>query len=50
MSPEQVTAVAKKNWENDPKLHREFTSEGAYISFCKMEAAGRVRILNKKPA
>jgi signal peptide peptidase SppA len=50
MSPEQVAAVAKKNWENEPKLHREFTSEGAYIAFCKMEAAGRVRILNKKPA
>jgi signal peptide peptidase SppA len=50
MSPEQVTAVAKKNWENDPKLHREFTSEGAYVAFCKAEAAGRVKILNKKPA
>jgi hypothetical protein len=50
MSPEQVTAAAKKNWENDPKLHREFTSEAAYVAFCKAEASGRVKILNKKPA
>ena len=50
MSQEQVTAVAKENWLKNPKLHREFTSEAAYTAFCKAEASGRVRILNKKPA
>jgi signal peptide peptidase SppA len=47
MSPEQVAAIAKTNWQNDPKLHCEFTSEGAYIAFCKADAAGRVRILGR---
>jgi signal peptide peptidase SppA len=50
MSQEQVTAVAKENWLKNPKLHSEFTSEAAYTAFCKAEAAGRVRILNRKPA
>jgi signal peptide peptidase SppA len=50
MSAEQVTAVAKANWQKNPKLHNEFTSETAYVAFCKAEASGRVRILNKKPA
>ena len=50
MTPDQVTATAKDNWAKNPKLHREFTSENSYIAFCKAEAAGRVRILNKKPA
>ena len=47
MSQEQVAAIAKANWQNDPKLHCEFTSEGAYIAFCKADAAGRVRILGR---
>ena len=47
MSREQVAAIAKTNWQNDPKLHCEFTSEGAYIAFCKADAAGRVRILGR---
>jgi hypothetical protein len=50
MSPAQVEAVAKSNWQNDPKLSTEFTSCESYVAFCKAEAAGRVRILNKKPA
>ena len=50
MSETQVVAVAKTNWQNNPKLHNEFTSEAAYVAYCKAEASGRVRILNKKPA
>ena len=48
MSQEQVAAVAKREWETNPKLHREFTGEGAYIAFCKAVAAGRVRVLDKR--
>jgi hypothetical protein len=47
MSPAQVEAVAKANWLQDPKLSNEFTSEAAYIAFCKMEAQGRIRILGR---
>jgi hypothetical protein len=47
MSQEQVATVAKTTWAQNPKLHREFTSEDAYVAFCKAEAAGRVRILGR---
>jgi hypothetical protein len=50
MSQEQVAALAKKNWKRTPKLHREFRSETAYVAFCKAEAAGRVRFLDKLKA
>ena len=38
MSQELVAAIAKANWQMNPKLHNEFTSEGAYIAYCKAEA------------
>jgi hypothetical protein len=47
LSQEQVAALAKMTWERNPKLHREFRSQGAYVAFCKAEAAGRVRRLDK---
>ena len=47
MSQEQVAALAKMNWKRTPKLHREFTSEAAYVAYCKADAAGRVRFLDK---
>jgi hypothetical protein len=47
MSPEQAVAAAKTNWQNDPKLHHEFTGEDAYVAFCKAVAAGRVRVIDK---
>jgi capsid assembly protease len=50
MSEEQVKAIAAENWKKNPKLHGEFTSEATYTAFCKAEAAGRIRILNRKPA
>jgi capsid assembly protease len=45
MSDEQVAAVAKDEWQQNPKLAREFTSENAYIAFRKAEAAGRIRVM-----
>jgi len=50
MSDDQVTAVAKDEWAKDPKLHRQFTGEAAYVALRKAEAQGRVRVLSKKPA
>jgi hypothetical protein len=48
MSQEQVAAVAKREWETNPQLHREFTGEAQYIAFRKAEAAGRIRVLNTR--
>lgn len=48
MSPEQVTDIAKREWATNPKLHREFTGEAQYVAFRKAEAAGRIRVLNKR--
>ena len=46
-SMSEVEAVAKANWLQDPNLSNEFTSEAAYVAFCKADAAGRVRILGR---
>jgi hypothetical protein len=50
MSQEQIAAVAKTTWAQNPKLHREVTSEGAYVAFCKAEASGRARIFGRPTA
>jgi hypothetical protein len=47
MSQEQVMAIAKREWGQNPKLHREFSGEEQYCAFRKAEAAGRVRVLDK---
>jgi hypothetical protein len=48
MSQDQVSDVAKREWEANPKLHHEFTGEAQYVAFRKAEAAGRIRVLNKR--
>jgi hypothetical protein len=48
LSQEQVMAIAKREWAQNPKLHREFSGEEQYCAFRKAEAAGRIRVLNKR--
>ncbi len=39
---------AKKQWERDPELRKEFgNNQAAFLAFTKAQAAGRVRILSK---
>lgn len=40
-------AVAKAQWERDPKLRAEFSSAETYVAFAKAQAAGRVRLSNR---
>jgi hypothetical protein len=47
MSPEQVAAIARQEWQNTPSLQSEFTCENAYVCFRKADAAGQVRILGR---
>ena len=47
MSAEQVTKIAEKEFANDEKLRREFTSEARYVAWRKAEVAGRARILGR---
>jgi len=48
MSQDQISDVAKREWATNPKLHHEFTGEAQYVAFRKAEAAGRIRVLNKR--
>jgi hypothetical protein len=48
MSQEQVEAIAKQEWDNNPNLHQEFSGSAQYVAFRKAEASGRVRVLNKR--
>jgi len=48
MSQEQVASIAQTEWQNDPKLAREFSTEAQYVAFRKAEATGRVRMLDKR--
>jgi hypothetical protein len=47
-SQEQVADAAKREWATNLKLHSEFTGEAQYVAFRKAEAAGRIRVLNKR--
>ncbi len=40
----------RAEWEHDPKVRAEFTSERRYLAYRKAEAAGRVKILGKTAA
>jgi signal peptide peptidase SppA len=42
-----VDERAKAEWDSNPALKKEFTSESAYVAFRKNEEAGRARILKK---
>jgi hypothetical protein len=48
MSAEQVEVIANEEWKADPQLAHEFTSQAAYVAFRKMEAAGRIRVINRR--
>lgn len=48
ISQEHVADIAKREWETNSKLHHEFTGEAQYVAFRKAEAAGRIRVLNKR--
>lgn len=47
MSDDQVAAIAHDEWKKNPKLSQEFT-EASYTSFRQAEAAGRIRVLDKR--
>ncbi|HMH17191.1 MAG TPA: S49 family peptidase [Burkholderiales bacterium] len=50
MAAEDVEVIAKEQWKADPKLKSQYSGEAAFIAYSKAVAAGRVRILDKKPA
>lgn len=45
-APVEERAVVQ--WEKNPALKKEFTSQEAYVAYCRKQEDGRVRILNKK--
>lgn len=48
MSDERLRAIAIEEWATDQKLHREFTSQVAYVGFRVAEIRGQVHIIGSK--
>jgi hypothetical protein len=48
MTKDEVAAIAKQEWANQPKLHREFDSVEQFAAFRVAESQGRIRVLDKR--
>jgi|GEM_PF-2857125 len=49
MDSQELVAHAKREWESSKSIRDEFRGNyDAYLAFMKADAAGKVRILNKK--